>query len=524
MKRNVLIVFTTSFCVWVVIWMFYTPYTPGRLLYAVPDRASLVTIHENIAGRYQDFLENPLTASLIHSAGITEENIQQLSENPQVDKILQALFSGECTLSYVPPGVVTHSDAWIFTDWLGWKATIFRSALMWGHLEGIEEKGSYNTYPVYEIELPGQADSRNLAFFVVDGGIIGCISSSADTIRRIIHLYDGRKQTGPEKYERLNADLRLKQAPDKGWFSGFGENNKTCLFALSEISSNSLRGICQFETEKAFQEKEAISLVPIQAARFCGPLAQAFICTTPSAAIHFIGAAVPRFLRMAIEQAVDLVQPKQVFFSLFGNDYSGRYAGIKVPALVLGLGLPPEVNARFTLSQYIDFLNAIYKIGLVPEMVSVAGGGIVYVLEGTADNAYSKRPFNERIAYTLINNMLIVSTSAQTLIKLVARNGRDESQQDIPNVAWLKMIEQTKSPVTGCFWLALDRGGKALRLALTAYSLKLMQDDMQKSQAQRQQINEAKAWIDALAPMKELRVWLSSQSNTTTEITFEMGR
>ncbi len=45
-----------------------------------------------------------------------------------------------------------------------------------------------------------------------------------------------------------------------------------------------------------------------------------------------------------------------------------------------------------------------------------------------------------------------------------------------------------------------------VRLGVTAWSLKLLLEDAQGSQATRQRMNEFKAWMDALAPLGQVRM------------------
>ena len=55
-------------------------------------------------------------------------------------------------------------------------------------------------------------------------------------------------------------------------------------------------------------------------------------------------------------------------------------------------------------------------------------------------------------------------------------------------------------------WADLREGGKSLRLLLTAWSLRLDERDRARTEETRQRIGEAKAWIDSLAPLGELRL------------------
>jgi hypothetical protein len=68
----------------------------------------------------------------------------------------------------------------------------------------------------------------------------------------------------------------------------------------------------------------------------------------------------------------------------------------------------------------------------------------------------------------------------------------------------------------------LARGGKTLRLALTTYALKLLLEDAQGTLRVRQRLNEAKAWIDSLAPLQTCRFWLRSDGQMM-QVQFKAG-
>jgi len=60
------------------------------------------------------------------------------------------------------------------------------------------------------------------------------------------------------------------------------------------------------------------------------------------------------------------------------------------------------------------------------------------------------------------------------------------------------------------------------RLAITAWSLKLLVEDAAKSQPTRDRLNVAKAWLDALAPFGQLHVWARPTADAT-EVEFKVG-
>ena len=72
-------------------------------------------------------------------------------------------------------------------------------------------------------------------------------------------------------------------------------------------------------------------------------------------------------------------------------------------------------------------------------------------------------------------------------------------------------------------WTDVVRGAKTLRLAISAYSLKLLVEDAQKTMMQRQRLNEVKAWIDALEPLGQCAIRAEPRSEDVL-VHFRLGR
>lgn len=130
----------------------------------------------------------------------------------------------------------------------------------------------------------------------------------------------------------------------------------------------------------------------------------------------------------------------------------------------------------------------------------------VYVIEGTGDSAYSRLRFRERAAFAVIDGWFIGSTHSFPLMQLIGRYDRPEALFDADQGGWQRSVRQGQSVAYG--YTDIRGGARTLRLALSAYSVKLLFDDPQSSRETRQRINEARAWIDTLEPMGAAHAWI----------------
>ncbi len=74
----------------------------------------------------------------------------------------------------------------------------------------------------------------------------------------------------------------------------------------------------------------------------------------------------------------------------------------------------------------------------------------------------------------------------------------------------------------GTAWLDLARSGKLLRDGIATWSMARVFLDSGNSRASREQLNEAKTWIDAFAPFGEGRAELSRR-NGQTVLALDLG-
>ena len=113
--------------------------------------------------------------------------------------------------------------------------------------------------------------------------------------------------------------------------------------------------------------------------------------------------------------------------ALLGGDYSGRLKGfvkkeqqwllrkgLKVPAVVVMVPVRDIDSVEPMVGWILDRLNQRYHLGLITHPLDVRGHQ-VYAIEATGDNQYAQFGRNERIAYTMVDNWLVLCSNAKSL-------------------------------------------------------------------------------------------------------------
>ncbi|MDZ4198228.1 MAG: hypothetical protein U1E27_02985, partial [Kiritimatiellia bacterium] len=161
-----------------------------------------------------------------------------------------------------------------------------------------------------------------------------------------------------------------------------------------------------------------------------------------------------------------------------------------------------EAEVSEKIRQTVDSLNANFQAGLIAGTEN-AHGLTIHVLEGSLDGDYARLAPEERAGYALADGWLLVASHATTLRTLAAR------QPTAPG----ETPEASPASRIGGGWLDLTRGGKTLRAALAAFSLKMsMSGDL--DDETRLWIRQARDWIQSLEPLGRVDVELEQEGPT----------
>jgi hypothetical protein len=190
--------------------------------------------------------------------------------------------------------------------------------------------------------------------------------------------------------------------------------------------------------------------------------------------------------------------------ALIGGSYSGRFRAVRLPSVIAGFSADDPQKVISDISAAFDRLNAATEWGLIPHSVSI-GTQRVYAIESTGRSIYAQADAQERLTYMPLDRSVVFASNLESLTKVV----REAQGAAGPSGHRLEegMRRMRDRHALAYLWINLEDGAKLLRLAITAWSLKLLVENPRDSLPVRQRLNEAKAWIDALAPQRLLQIW-----------------
>lgn len=521
MKRRPLIFWLLLFssAVAIVWWALYVPRDPRALLRAIPAQASWLTVHEDLADRWDSIAANPLLASVADALGLDTEEWQEQVAGEDTRNFLNRIAQDEIALAYVPEMRMTGRPAWVFSAWLGGRSQRFRWTLNSIKDPTLRRAASRNGWNVWVWTPKGMKNGSRITFALVEGLLVGCIAADTLVIEDVLACYDRHLPSlASEAIEENNPTVDWK---DRGWvrlpsLKGWGPRIH---YSLDFQPHGALAGTVYLpgapttmapapalnsldDVSNLLREHPAAALVLDRA------LARSWI---EGAFTNLIGREIAGLLRGDDSGAVAM--------ALVGGPYSGRFMAVRLPGLLASFTTENPSRAAQNMSAIFDRLNAVTPWGLVPQPITV-GTQRVFAIESTGRSPYTALESKERIAYAPLQQSLLFSSNLETLTKLL----RDAQQTPAAEPGrFARGLQRMRDKhALGYLWIDLEEGAKLLRLAVTAWSLKLLVENPTGSQPTRQKLNEAKAWIDALAPQKTLQMWVRP-SQDLLEYEFRLG-
>jgi hypothetical protein len=495
-------------------WAVEAPHEPDRLFRAVPAGATVVSAHAGIARRWDAISANPVSRSLLGAMGIKPA---AAGADRETREWLARLASDEAVFAYVPTMGPEGSGAWVFASWVGGRSQRLRWMLSWGRMPGFRRVGVVHGWPVWSFRT-ARASDPDLMVALAEGMLVGCFSKRFQDAERVLNCLDGLVPSLASRPRGVGLPLERGEgaAPDQGWFefyppgAAYGRPARVG-FSFSRLEASEIAGIVSLPEEWMDVRAPLAGRAASVPERILGGGALATVIVDGNAARDWLRSSTNTAPGWVASQFVDDAQGS-LLVGLFGGEYSGRFRGIKLPTMVAGV----RAGER-GVDEKLDRLNARYQWGLVPRSLS-AGPTEVFAIVGTSTNLYAGLDLREVAAYAAIDDWLLFASNLGGFTNLLA-DALSVAEKK-PKAAGGRFADEEGAALSG--WIDLAEGGKAVRLAITAWSLKLMMTDPDGSRALRDRLSEAKAWIDTMAPLRQIRFSLK-QGDRGSEIHFHAG-
>jgi len=382
---------------------------------------------------------------------------------------------------------------------------------------------------VWVMDTEGTPFGSKLSVSVVDGVLLGCLSSDPMGVGHLVDRVQKQAVVVPELQERLTRKAGKRSEDrvfDRGWVRWRRDEEASppsgrLSYELTwhEEKGSAGRLWCNERLPPASHLGVAFDVAELE--QVLGPAADAVIIMPYS----ILESLLLQPGAPAVLQSVDAVvkagggnQPV-AFAALFGGDYSGRILGMKVPTVMLGVKLMDCRKALASVGGALDRVNMEHGWGLIPDHAEVDGVPVT-VLNSTRAGVYSSMKSRERPALATTRGWLILSSCTYSLAKLLG----DVQKPERAKTHRTRWVEGLDTEVDAAYaWADLESTGGALRNAIAVYSLVLLAQNSEGSQRTRAVLNHARAWIDAVRPLRTCVLRLAPVGESGFEVRFRLA-
>jgi len=524
-----LLVLSVLVAVW---WVGTIPYDPQAIYRPIPASATVVGRHVALPARWNELLANPLALALMRTAGVRTEDAVGLTADEESRVWFEKLVGREATWAYLPSRF-GGTPTWMAVSHLGGESQKLRWQLSLFNVPGFERMSQFPKRSVWRVNTPDLEPGQILVIAFGEGVLMACVSSSPSAIAEVLGAYDGQVS---RLLEESSSFVRFaseddRSIPDRLWISDESEWAASDSSGLTvdipvlrgdaiSLSMETEGGVLIPEVGSSMPEMESLvgllGDVPCTAARM-SPEAIGRLSSQP-----WLHADVRHALRM-----VGSVSTQGVVLVGMDGDMGGRLAwgamsslglrGLRVPTVLLATPVSDAPAAAASIQRMLDNSNARYRGAFVLRPVAVPPYTLFALESAGGDEWVDALASSDRPAYVVMDGWLLASSNLGALRKLAESASGRKPASTLP--AWMAQLNR---PVALTVWVELARTGKVARDAIATWSMVQMFTPGGNSQEIREQLNEAKVWIEALAPFGTARATLSRQEEKT-RLTVDLG-
>jgi len=507
-------------------WLLYVPFMPQRLMSGIPAEATVVSRHQNVPDRWTTYVRNPFVLSLLGASGADSEQVRRLADSRELDLLIRELAPREVVWGYLPPDTFRSDPVWVFASWLGGKSQLMRWLLTMDAIPQMQAHTLPSGRTFWRLTTDLVGPPFHVWIVLEEGMLLGCVASRPDRIRLVLDAFEGRRESmasvreseaarkcvNPGSHDHGWVNLPA-MVPDSPWTLG------VLGYELTRVDEEALAG--RFCVPEALLEPVAVGerLDAPKLAHILGDTPLAFGATDTVAAGALLAALHPASFRAAVELFRE--QPVgAVVAAVLGDDLRGRYLGIRVPTLLVGIQVgEPTGSALRNVARVLDKLNARYRWGLIPRRVPV-GRQMVYAVESATSDRLFNLELSDKPGYAVCGPWLFVASNVEALKKIVAAYFQPDAGTGPHRTEWSTALVESEAPVYA--WLDLARTASTLRTAIRLYSFKLLVTEPQASSTLRQQLAVVTTSLEALEPLRTGQLWMNAEGGQT-ELNYRFG-
>ncbi len=501
-------------------WLLVVPYRPGAVLESIPENAAWVSVHRAPALRWTEWRSNGVVQVLAEAAGLELASVEKELAVSRNRAWFNRLGGREVAIAYVPEMPGRRYPAWVISCWAGGYSQRMRWLFALSRVKPLSESAGDSAHPVWWIKTTGLPPGMNLSMGFREGVVVFAISPDPLAVRACLDAAEGApfarsiRKAGIEA--RLREALPLSNSMDYGWLRWPGSDQEW-VFQADEVTADRFSARARsVGPHPEWMAKpvtgDASTLVGLKAlaegtAEAPWPWVRSQLA---SRAGHWLGP-----LDALVREAAG-TENARVVVGVFGGNHAARIKslfgggvedfiqGLKVPTFVMAIPVADPAAAQTAASRFLDRMNRIKPLGLVLRPAGMCYGWALTAVEGTRGGLYADFSQSEQVAFTVAGGWLVIGSHLGALEGLV------------PSIS-----HEAKASGTG------DAGPASIRIDgptfsrtmskfLAAVSLVYMVSDTTDADRSREQVAEARHWIEALGALGTIEVTVSGaeQGNT----------
>lgn len=416
-------------------WIFHVPYRPERIFSAIPLNAAVVNVHGNLAGEWDNIFGNPMILRAVQAAGVEQKDLDEVAADKVVREWVNRLVADRTVLAYVPSMGPQQKPALVCASWIGVQSRTLRWQLAWiKSRDLVPVKLHDGALTVWLTRTKFGDTNLRLSLALTEGMVLACISEDPLGVRTLLEAaetYPGRLTVAMAG--KPDEALRLLGRTPRHW--GWTENTSGMmaheLILEPERLTLLLNGQLALPAARSLPEAPGFKTVQDLAGT-----------TSDTAAILPLAWMNPILPQDSSQLWLDTLRilcdtngtpaDALAFVALLDQNHNGRLRGplgsalrglikgVKTPTLLLGMQLGNRDVADSRMKAAISQLNSRYNTGLVLRPADADRAPGVTLIEGTRKNFYGKFEPEERIAYVVSGDWLILASNAKVLQKVLA--------------------------------------------------------------------------------------------------------
>lgn len=520
-----ILVSTVIICIW---WIFHVPYRPERIFEAIPADATLVSVHQNLAGEWDNVFNNPLLLRAIKALDTEKDNFGSLSSNKVVRTWTRKLASDQTVAAYVPSMGSEQKPAVIAASWIGNQSRFLRWQMAWIKTRDLTpvylDNGNLTIW--LSREKFGKSNLR-LSLALSEGLVLACISEDPIGVRVLLESAEGypyRHTVSESGRPTMTRNLLQGSPRHWGWFEA---NQKTIAFQMElKPESLNLEMIGAASLPPAVNLKEAEGTE--KAMNLIGKTSD-FAALLP---LSWVSAFIPQDPSQLLIKTISEIfeqtgSPSNAlaFIALLDQAHNGRVRGpinknlrglikgVKAPTLLLGLQIESDAEADKRIEQVLAKLNSQYGRELMAVPFEPESGLRMTSIQDGRKGFYASFEPEERAAYTVRDKWLLIASNGAILKKLLSQQEPDGKN------FW---TFDPSADITAGAWANLNGIGQTLKNVSGLAKLATMLDSSSNSQVLRDQLDQVGAIATVLRELGQANLTLKSTA-TGFRFNFKIG-